>query len=232
MCDWSDNYVDMRADVQKVFISAPRDKQVLMFSATYGTTSKLVCRKFTRRPIEILVDSDSGLTLAGVKQYYKVVPENEKNRRLAEILDAIDYNQVVVFVRSHSRATELSSLLEKCGFPSVAMHGKLHQSERISRYNKFRTFQIRILVATDLVGRGIDISHVNVVVNYDMPQSSDTYLHRVGRAGRFGTRGVSISFVDKDSEVFGDVKRRFSIDSTIMEIEDDNDDWINALSIN
>jgi len=206
--------------VQKVFIAAPRDKQVLLFSATYGVAARAVCRKFTKTPVEVFVDSDTNLTLVGVKQFYKILKDGEKNLALASVLETLDYNQVVVFVRSQKRASALAELLCKCGFPTAAMHGRMPQQVRIKRYENFRTFQSRILVSTDLVGRGIDISHVNVVVNYDMPLSSDAYLHRVGRAGRFGTKGISVSFAEDGCEVLEDVKKRFSAESAIVEIQE------------
>lgn len=94
-------------------------------------------------------------------------------------------------------AKELDKLLVECNFPSISIHSAMKQQERIARYKKFKDFEARIMVATDLFGRGIDIERVNVVVNYDMPDAADQYLHRVGRAGRFGTKGLAISFVSR-----------------------------------
>jgi ATP-dependent RNA helicase UAP56/SUB2 len=96
------------------------------------------------------------------------------------------------------------------------MHGKLPQEERIKRYTAFKTFQKRVLVATNLLGRGIDIERVNIVVNYDMPDSPDSYLHRVGRAGRFGTKGLAITFAssDEDAKVLESVQSRFEVSIT------------------
>merc|ERR1712087_888785 len=91
----------------------------------------------------------------------------------------------VIFVKSVQRAIALDKLLVECNFPSLAIHSGLNQEERIARYKQFKEFQKRIMVSTDLFGRGIDIERVNIVVNYDMPSDSDSYLHRVGRAGRF-----------------------------------------------
>merc|ERR1719424_2500974 len=149
-----------------------------MFSATLSSEMRTVCKKFMQDPMEIYVD-DSKLTLHGLQQHYVKLAENEKNRKLNELLDALEFNQVVVFVKSVSRANALD---------------KLMQEERIKLYQNFKDFKHRILVSTDIWGRGIDIERVNIVVNYDMPDSSDTYLHRVGRAGRFGTKGLAITF--------------------------------------
>merc|ERR1712046_377165 len=137
----------------------------------------------------------------------------EKNRKLNDLLDALEFNQVVIFVKSVQRAIALDKLLVECNFPSLAIHSGLDQEERIGRYKQFKEFQKRIMVSTDLFGRGIDVERVNIVVNYDMPSDSDSYLHRVGRAGRFGTKGLAITFSadDDDSEVLSSVQKRFEV---------------------
>lgn len=114
-----------------------------------------------------------------------------------DLLDALEFNQVVIFVSKVARANELNRLLDDCNFPSICIHSGMKQEERIARYKSFKDFNKRILVTTDLFGRGIDIERVNIVINYDFPDSSDQYLHRVGRAGRFGTKGLAISFVSR-----------------------------------
>ena len=153
--------------------------------------------------------------------------EEEKNRKLTDLLDALEFNQVVIFVKNVARATELNRLLKQCNFPSLCIHAGMKQEERIKTYNQFKENKARILVATDLVGRGIDIERVNIVINYDMPQTderhgngADTYLHRVGRAGRFGTKGLAITFVSspEDSDVLNQVQERFDVD--IKELPD------------
>merc|ERR1712207_90114 len=107
----------------------------------------------------------------------------------------------------------LDKLLVECNFPSISIHSGLSQDDRIARYKQFKEFQKRIMVCTDLFGRGIDIERVNIVINYDMPDEGDQYLHRVGRAGRFGTKGLALSFVgsDEDAEVLKKVQERFEV---------------------
>jgi len=163
------------------------------------------------------------LTLHGLKQYVIELQETEKNRKLVDLLDALEFNQVVIFVRSVNRASELNKLLVDCNFPSICIHGGMEQEERIDRYRKFKEYHSRIMVSTNIFGRGIDIERVNVVINYDMPENSDTYLHRVGRAGRFGTKGLAISFVSskEDGEVLNDVQKRFAV--SIPELPDEID---------
>ncbi|KAL6528834.1 DEAD-box ATP-dependent RNA helicase 15 [Orobanche minor] len=165
-------------------------------------------------PMEIYVDDEAKLTLHGLVQHYIKLSDLEKNRKLNDLLDALDFNQVVIFVKSVSRAAELNKLLVECNFPSICIHSGMSQEERLTRYKGFKEGHKRILVATDLVGRGIDIERVNIVINYDMPDSADTYLHRVGRAGRFGTKGLAITFVSSasDSDVLNQVQERFEVD--------------------
>jgi len=212
-CDKMLDSLDMRRDIQKVFRMTPHDKQVMMFSATLSDTIRPICKKFMHNPLEIYINEGAKLTLHGLKQYFVSLGENEKNRKLVDLLDALEFNQVVVFVRSVNRATELNKLLVDCNFPSVCIHGGMKQEERIDRYKNFKDFQSRIMVATNIFGRGIDIERVNVVVNYDMAENSDTYLHRVGRAGRFGTKGLAISFIstDDDGKVLNDIQSRFVV---------------------
>ncbi|GLT71723.1 hypothetical protein SLA2020_437210 [Shorea laevis] len=213
-CDKMLESLDMRRDVQEIFKMTPHDKQVMMFSATLSKEIRPVCKKFMQDPMEIYVDDEAKLTLHGLVQHYIKLSEIEKNHKLNDLLDALDFNQIVIFVKSVSRAAELNKLLVECNFPSICIHSGMSQEERLTRYKGFKEGHKRILVATDLVGRGIDIERVNIVINYDMPDSADTYLHRVGRAGRFGTKGLAITFVSSasDSDVLNQVQARFEVD--------------------
>jgi len=204
--------VRMRSQLQEVFRATPKAKQVMLFSATIAEEVKKICRKFTKNAEEIFVD-DKKLTLHGLQQYFIKLSESEKNRKLNDLLDALEFNQVVIFVKSRQRASQLMTLLRKCAFPAVCVHGGMSQTERLSIYQKFKNFQCRILVSTDLFGRGVDIEKVNIVINYDMSDDSDKYLHRVGRAGRFGTKGLGVSFISTSEEqtVLDNVQSRFEV---------------------
>jgi len=202
----------MRRQLQEVFKATPRTKQVMLFSATISDKVKKLCCKFTKNAEEIYVD-DNKLTLHGLQQYYVKLSEAEKNRKLNDLLDALEFNQVVIFVKSRQRASQLNTLLRKCAFPSECVHGSMSQTERLNIYQKFKNFKCRILVSTDLFGRGVDIEKVNIVINYDMPDDSDKYLHRVGRAGRFGTKGLGVSFISNNDEqtVLDSIQSRFEV---------------------
>lgn len=212
-CDKMLDQTDMRNDVQTIFRATPAHKQVMMFSATLSDDIKLTCKKFMQSPLEIYIDNEKKLTLHGLQQYYMKLEEREKNRKLNDLLDTLEFNQVIIFVRSTQRCTELDKLLRECNFPSTAVHSGIPQEERIKRYKEFKDFQTRICVSTDIFGRGIDVERINVAINYDMPDKADSYLHRVGRAGRFGTKGLSISFVSNpdDETVLKDIEKRFEV---------------------
>ncbi|KAI0659201.1 P-loop containing nucleoside triphosphate hydrolase protein [Cubamyces menziesii] len=164
----------MRRDVQEIFRAAPHHKQVMMFSATLVKDIRITCKKFVANPLEIFVDDETKLTLHGPQQHYVKLEEVQENRKLDELLDNVGVQP--------------------------AIHSGLAQEERIARYTAFNAFEKCILVATDIFGRGIDVERVNIVINYDCPPDADSYLHRVGRAGRFGTKGLAITFVSSESD--------------------------------
>jgi ATP-dependent RNA helicase UAP56/SUB2 len=222
-CDRCLDSLDMRRDVQAIFRKTPHSKQVMMFSATLNDQIRPICKKFMRNPLEIFVTDNSKLTLHGLQQYYVSLVEKEKVKKLFAILDAVEFNQVVIFTKKVDRAEHLCSLLKDGNFPATVIHGRLAQPERIARFEQIKNFEQRILVTTDLFARGIDVSKINVVINFDMPEDADCYLHRVGRAGRFGTKGLAISFVstEEDATVLNDVQKRFVVSIPTMPAEID-----------
>merc|ERR1712205_78482 len=136
------------------------------------------------------------------------------------LMDILEFNQVIIFVRDKKRAHSLNKILQESEFPSIELHSDMEVTERIAQYNKFKKFEARILVTTDLGACGLDIERVNIVFNYDFPMDPDTYMHRVGRAGRFGNRGMAISFISQtedpsgkieDNKVFTTVQERFAV---------------------
>merc|ERR1712187_599186 len=232
-CDKILYNADMRAQVQGSFKRTPHEKQVMMFSATLPDELRPICRRLTKNPLEIYVDDQAKLTLNCLIQHYVNLSEEKlKNRKLFDILDSIDFNQVIIFVKSRDRAEALAKILNAGQFPTAYIHGGMKQEHRIKKFEEFKNYGKRILVSTDLMGRGIDINKVNVVINYDLPpldkhdhknesdmipiydRAVDQYLHRVGRAGRFGTKGLAITFVSspEDAAILNKVQERFSVD--------------------
>ncbi|XP_023021711.2 ATP-dependent RNA helicase WM6-like [Leptinotarsa decemlineata] len=222
-CDKMLELMDMRRDVQEIYRNTPHTKQVMMFSATLDREIRQVCKKFMQEPLEVYVDDEAKLTLHGLQQYYVELKENEKNKKLFELLDVLEFNQVVIFVKSAMRCVALEQLLSEENFPAIGIHRGMNQKERLSRYEQFKDFRKRILVATNLFGRGMDIERVNIVFNYDMPENSDTYLHRVARAGRFGTKGLAITFVsgEENAKILNKVQERFDV--AVSELPDEID---------
>merc|ERR1712000_381098 len=222
-CDKMLDQLDMRRDVQEIFRATPHEKQVMMFTATLKKEIRPVCKKFMQDPMEVYIDDETKLTLHGLQQHYVKLKDSEKNRKLFELLDVLEFNQVVIFVKSVQRCVALAQLLIEQNFPAIGIHRSMAQEERLSRYQQFKDFQKRILVATDLFGRGMDIERVNIVFNYDMPENSDTYLHRVARAGRFGTKGLAITFVseESDAKTLNQVQERFDVSITELPEEMD-----------
>jgi len=212
-CDRVLESVSMRSDIQRIFKDTPVNKQVMMFTATLSNDIKLTCRKFMQNPREILIENDRQLTLHGLKQYYVKLDEKEKISKLMDLIDQLQFNQVIIFVKSVKYAMKLAEVLVKNAIPSKAIHRDVPQEERIKIYEGFKQFKHRILVATEIFGRGIDIEKINIVFNYDMPDSADSYLHRVGRAGRFGTKGLAITFSssDEDKTVLDEIQKRFEV---------------------
>lgn len=237
-CDHMLDHVDMRSKIQKIFMKTPREgRQVMMLSATFSQTSREVSQKFTHNALEIFIDNEEKLRLEGLQQYYCQREENQKNAKLLELLDNLQFNQVIIFVKSTQRCRALTSYLIEQNFPTIEIHGGISQPERIAKFTEFKDFKHRILVATDVLARGIDIERVNIVFNYDLPElrgersksasedqvkkhGTDLYLHRVARAGRFGTKGLSITFVAtrEDADILQAVQERYEYE--IKQLQD------------
>merc|ERR1712139_216512 len=126
-CDRLLEALNMRKDIQEIFRTTPHQKQVMMFSATLAKEIRPVCKKFCQDPMEIYVDDEAKLTLHGLQQYYIKLKEEEKNHKLNDLLDALEFNQVVIFVSKVNRANELNRLLCECNFPSITIHAGLDQ---------------------------------------------------------------------------------------------------------
>jgi len=228
-------FIDMRADVQKIFKKTPCDKQVMMFSATLPEETKVVCKKFMRKPVEVIVNEEGKEHLEKLQQFYVKLEEKEKNGKLFDILDNVQFNQVIIFVNSIVRCETLSDMLTKNNFPSIAIHADLPQEERIKLFDLFKEFKKRIMVATELYGRGVDFLKVNTVINYDMSNTAEAYIHRVGRAGRFGTKGITITFLasEEDQKIFDELTKNYpNIKATVLPDQIDKNIYSMLLFLN
>lgn len=222
--------VRMRRDVQSVYVACPRQKQVMMFSATMTKELRAVALKFMNNPQEILVDSQSKLTLHGLSQYYIELAEADKMKKLCDLLDIVEFNQVIVFTKSVERCQALRDQLRALHFPAASIHSFMSQAERLQVYESCKANETRIIVATDLFGRGIDIDKINMVVQFDMASEPDSYLHRVGRAGRFGTKGLTVAFITPDQQEVKREKRQYKDGEILKEVQERFEVKVNELT--
>eukprot|EP00866_Antonospora_locustae_P000574 jgi/Antlo1/574/1475 len=211
-CDHILGNLKMRWDVQRIFVSTDRNKQTMMFSATFNEETKKDCLRFLDNPHQIIIDEPK-LKLHGLTQLYVMGEEGKKESLLEDILDKTDFNQAVIFVKDKFRTKMLTEYLEKKGFPALEIHSSMPTALRLEKFDMFKTIKYRILVTTDLMSRGVDIQDVNLVINYDMPEKVETYLHRVGRAGRFETKGIALSIVTskEDSVLLNEIQSRYEV---------------------
>ncbi|PNI27378.1 DDX20 isoform 1 [Pan troglodytes] len=190
-----------------IYSSLPASKQMLAVSATYPEFLANALTKYMRDPTFVRLNS-SDPSLIGLKQYYKVVNSyplahkvfEEKTQHLQELFSRIPFNQALVFSNLHSRAQHLADILSSKGFPAECISGNMNQNQRLDAMAKLKHFHCRVLISTDLTSRGIDAEKVNLVVNLDVPLDWETYMHRIGRAGRFGTLGLTVTYCCQGEE--------------------------------
>lgn len=182
-------------DVEEILSATDKNtRQTLLFSATFSSPIRKLAKKYMNQPEEITIKSDE-LTNEDTNQRYYLVNERDKTEALSRILEYETRQNTLIFTRTRAGSAELAEKLAKRGFPAIAIHGDLAQSERERILNRFRNGQLNILVATDVVGRGVDISDVSHVINYDLPGMPIEYVHRIGRTGRAGRSGEAITFI-------------------------------------
>jgi len=184
--------------IYDVFQRLPPTTQVVLLSATMPTEVMEVTTKFMRDPIRILVKKDE-LTLEGIKQFYVAVEKEEwKLDTLCDLYETVTITQAVIFCNTRRKVDWLTEKLTAREFTVSAMHGDMEQGQREVIMKEFRSGSSRVLIATDLLARGIDVQQVSLVINYDLPSNKENYIHRIGRGGRFGRKGVAINFVTAD----------------------------------
>lgn len=209
-----------RWTVQKIIYKTPLEKQTMLFTATLNERMKRTCSLFLRNPFVLEVDEEKKLTLFGLEQGYVNVVEENKKEKLVALIDSIkEISQCVIFLRDKRKAETITTYLKEKGLPSVCITSDYSTEERMQRFESFKALNYRFLVTTNLMARGIDIAEINLVINYDMAEDAQTYLHRVGRAGRFETRGMAISLIsnEEDIVVLNEVQERFEV--SIKEIK-------------
>jgi len=184
--------------IYDIFTALPANAQVGLFSATMPTEALEITQKFMNKPTRILVKRDE-LTLEGIKQFYINVDKEEwKFETLCDLYDTLNITQAVIFCNTKRKVDELTDRMRAKEFTVSSTHGEIGQKERDVILTEFRTGSSRVLITTDLLARGIDVQQVSLVINYDLPKNLENYIHRIGRSGRFGRKGVAINFITKD----------------------------------
>ena len=188
----SDGFVDQIYNILK---STPSDSQICLFSATMPTTFFDMSNKFMRNPIKILVKSEQ-LTLEGIKQYYiDVQKQSYKFETLCDLYTLLTISHSIIYCNSKKSVDDLTYKMKEANFSVSYIHGAITPQEREDTMAAFRSGATRVLISTDLLARGIDVQQVSIVINYDVPSNIENYLHRIGRSGRFGRKGVGINFI-------------------------------------
>eukprot|EP00008_Paramoeba_atlantica_P006095 CAMPEP_0201487528 /NCGR_PEP_ID=MMETSP0151_2-20130828/13833_1 /ASSEMBLY_ACC=CAM_ASM_000257 /TAXON_ID=200890 /ORGANISM="Paramoeba atlantica, Strain 621/1 / CCAP 1560/9" /LENGTH=404 /DNA_ID=CAMNT_0047872587 /DNA_START=123 /DNA_END=1337 /DNA_ORIENTATION=- len=188
--------------IYDIFTNLPTGSlQVVLCSATMPPEALEITERFMNNPIQILVKRKE-LTLEGIRQFYiDVEKENWKLDTLCDLYDTLNITQAVIFCNTRRKVDYLTEQMRSRQFTVSSTHGDISQQERNVILEEFRTGSSRILITTDLLARGIDVQQVSLVINYDLPKDPECYLHRIGRSGRFGRKGVAINFVTKEDLV-------------------------------
>ncbi|KAL0600811.1 Eukaryotic initiation factor 4A-II [Plecturocebus cupreus] len=193
--------------IYEIFQKLNTSIQVVLLSATMPTDVLEVTKKFMRDPIRILVKKEE-LTLEGIKQFYINVEREEwKLDTLCDLYETLTITQAVIFLNTRRKVDWLTEKMHARDFTVSALHGDMDQKERDVIMREFRSGSSRVLITTDLLARGIDVQQVSLVINYDLPTNRENYIHRIGRGGRFGRKGVAINFVtEEDKRILRDIE--------------------------
>lgn len=189
--------IGFRDDIKTILSRVPDPHQTILASATIEGEIKRLANTYMRDPVEVNVSQDR-ITVDEIDQSYVSVERFDKFRALTAIFEQENIPSAIVFTNTKHAARKLAKKLHDAGISSTELHGDLMQNKRDRVMQRFRRHQVRVLVATDLAARGLDISAISHIVNYDIPKDPEVYVHRIGRTGRMGARGVAISFITRE----------------------------------
>jgi len=197
----------------------PVETRLALFSATMPENVVDIAEKYLSDPVRILLPPDE-VTLDGIKQYYVTLEREEwKLPVLLELYQQIAVNQALIYVNKRQKAEWLTKQLAAQGFTLEYIHGEMEVGERKRRMDDFRSGKVRVLISTDLLARGIDVQQVSLVVNFELPIQHENYVHRIGRSGRFGKKGVAINLISGDEcNVLKEIEKHYS--TTVHELPD------------
>ncbi|KAH7519230.1 hypothetical protein FEM48_Zijuj08G0013600 [Ziziphus jujuba var. spinosa] len=197
--------------IYDIFQRLPSKSQVGVFSATMPPEALDITRKFMNKPVRILVKRDE-LTLEGIKQFHvNVDKEQWKFETLCDLYETLAITQSAIFVNTRRKVDWLTDRMRSRDHTVSATHGDMDQNTRDIIMREFRSGSSRVLITTDLLARGIDVQQVSLVINYDLPTQPENYLHRIGRSGRFGRKGVAINFATNDERMMSDVQKFYNV---------------------
>eukprot|EP00924_Labyrinthula_sp_SR-Ha-C_P008455 maker-scaffold_32-snap-gene-0.1-mRNA-1 protein AED:0.02 eAED:0.02 QI:102/1/1/1/1/1/3/221/406 len=200
-----------KPQIYDIYRFLPETIQVVLMSATISPEILSITNQFMNEPIKVLVKRDE-LTLEGVKQFYVQVEEEKyKFDTLCDLYDSLTIAQAVIFCNTRAKVNFLTQKMKENNFTVSSMHAGMAQTDRNAVMKEFRSGETRVLIATDVWGRGLDVQQVSLVICYDLPQSREQYIHRIGRSGRFGRKGVAINFVtNQDEKEMREIERFYS----------------------
>lgn len=200
-----------KEQVSSIHRTLPSNAQVILISATMPDEVLEVTEAFMKNPFRLLVKR-AEVSLDCIKQFYVAVEQEKwKFDTLCDLYDSMTITQAVIFCNNKKKVDWLADKLKAANFPISAIHGDMPQKDRNSILEDFRLGKSRQLIATDLVGRGLDIQQVSLVINYDIPTSKEFYIHRIGRSGRFGRKGVALNFMrNEDEELLESIQEHYS----------------------
>jgi len=225
VCDEADEMLSrgFKDQIYDIFKTLPPNVQVCLFSATMAPEVLDMTTKFMRDAVRILVKKDE-LTLEGIRQFYVAIEKEEwKLDTLCDLYETLTITQAIIYCNTRRKVDFLADQMSKRDFTISTMHAELDQKERDLIMREFRSGSSRVLISTDLLARGIDVQQVSLVINFDLPQNMENYLHRIGRSGRFGRKGVAINFVtNNDVRAMKDIEKYYhtQIEEMPMDIAD------------
>lgn len=201
--DEADRMLDMgfEPDLRKIMAQIPKARQSVLFSATMPREIEQLAKAMLKHPVHVTIavpKQEQGL----IEESLFFIPQKQKSQMLVHVLSQPDVSRALVFTRTKHGADRVVKQLAKTGIPAEALHGNKTQASRNRTMQNFRTNRTKVVVATDVAARGIDVDNISHVVNYDLPMEPETYVHRIGRTGRAGAKGIAISFCDMDEQKY------------------------------
>ncbi|MBF7994704.1 DEAD/DEAH family ATP-dependent RNA helicase [Rahnella laticis] len=204
-------------DVETIMAQIPAEHQTALFSATMPEAIRRITRRFMKEPQEVRIQS-SVTTRPDISQSYWSVYGLRKNEALVRFLEAEDFDAAIIFVRTKNATLEVAEALERSGYSSAALNGDMNQALREQTLERLKDGRLDILIATDVAARGLDVERISLVVNYDIPMDSESYVHRIGRTGRAGRAGRALLFVEnRERRLLRNIERTMKL--TIPEVE-------------